>query len=150
MRLVRWNPTRDIVEMQTQMDRLMDSFFNEPDNTERFGLAVDVAENDDIFTITAALPGVNADDLHITLDKDVLTIQGETKVEEMQEGTRYHLRERRYGAYSRSLRFPVPVNGDAIEADYDEGVLTVRVPKAEVVKPKRIAVNGTTKTIDAE
>lgn len=150
MRLVRWNPARDIVEMQNQMDRLMDSFFNDYADTERFGLAVDVAENDDVFTITAAVPGVDAEDLNITLDKDVLTIQAETRAEEVEEGTRYHLRERRYGAYSRSLRFPVPVNSEAIEADYDNGVLTVTVPKAEVVKPKRIAVNGTAKTIEAE
>ncbi|MCA9980944.1 MAG: Hsp20/alpha crystallin family protein [Anaerolineales bacterium] len=150
MRLVRWNPARDIVEMQTQMDRLMDSFFtNDYADTERFGLAVDVAEDDDNFTITAAIPGVKAEDLHITLDKDVLTIQAETRGEEVQEGARYHLRERRYGAYSRSLRFPVPVNGDNITAGYEDGVLTVQVPKAEVVKPKRIAVNGAAKTIEA-
>jgi HSP20 family protein len=150
MRLVRWNPTREIVEMQSQMDRLMDSFFNDYSNSERLGLAVDVAENDDAFVITAALPGVNSDDLNITLDKDVLTIQAEVKAEEVTEGTRYHLRERRYGAYSRSLRFPVPVNGDEIEAGYEDGVLTISVPKAEIVKPKRIAVNGNAKTIEAE
>ncbi len=150
MRLVRWNPTRDMLDVQAQMDRLMDSFFNDYADTERFGLAVDVAEHDNEFAITAAIPGVKAEDLHITLDKDVLTIQAETKAEEIQEGSRYHLRERRYGAYSRSLRFPVPVDSDKIAAGYEDGVLTVHVPKAEVVKPRRIAVNGQNQIVEGE
>ncbi|MBK7219446.1 MAG: Hsp20/alpha crystallin family protein [Candidatus Promineofilum sp.] len=107
-----------------------------------WGLALDVAEKGEVFTVKASLPGISPDDLNVTLEDNVLTIQGETKEDETIEENSYHIRERRYGSFSRSVRFPVPVEGDKVEAEYENGVLTLTIPKAEAVKPKRIAVKA--------
>jgi HSP20 family protein len=95
-----------------------------------------------VFTVKASLPGISPDDLNVTLEDNVLTIQGETKEDETIEENSYHIRERRYGSFSRSVRFPVPVEGDKVEANFENGVLTLTIPKAEAVKPKRIAVKA--------
>lgn len=152
--IVRWNPQRDMQLIQNEFDRLMDSFFTPTTAANplmaNLNLALDVAEDEQSYTITAALPGVKGDDLDITLHKDVLTIKGHIRQEEEREGVRYHLRERRYGEFSRSIRLPENVNAEAIEAGHEDGVLTVRVPKAEAVKPKRISIGGQNgKTIEA-
>ena len=140
--LVRWNPQRDLQLIQNEFDRMMDSFFTPPATvaTPNLSLALDVAEDEHAYLVTAAMPGVKADDLDITLHKDVLTIKGHMRQEEEKEGVRYHLRERRYGEFSRSIRLPENVNAEAIEASHEDGVVTVRIPKAEAAKPKRIAV----------
>jgi HSP20 family protein len=105
-------------------------------------LALDVHENNDTYTIVADLPGVNADDISIQFQDDVLTISAETQQEKNEANGNMLIQERRYGKTSRSLRFPVHVNSTAVEADYNNGVLTVTVPKAEEVKPRRISVNA--------
>ena len=107
-------------------------------------LALDVHENNDTYTIVADLPGVNADDISIQFQDDVLTISAETQQEKNESNGNMLIQERRYGKTSRSLRFPVHVNSTAVEADYNNGVLTVTVPKAEEVKPRRISVNART------
>ena len=107
-----------------------------------WNLALDVAEKGDVFTVKASLPGISPDDLNVTLEDNVLTIQGEVKEDELIEENSYHIRERRYGSFSRSVRFPVPVEGEKVEAEYENGVLTLSIPKAEAVKPKRIAVKA--------
>lgn len=137
--LVRWNPTRDFLRVQNEMDRLMDSFFNVPNRSE-WGLAVNVTENEEAFVVSAAMPGVAPDDIDVTLEDNVLHIKAETKQEEQKEGETYHVRECRYGVFSRSLRLPTAVNADAIEANYENGILKVTLPKAEEVKPKRIEI----------
>lgn len=151
--IVRWNPQRNLSNIQNEFDRLMDSFFTPPVlgnvANANWGLALDVAEDATHYTITAALPGVKGDELEITLDKDVLTIKGHMQQEEEREGVRYHLRERRYGSFSRSIRLPENVNAEAIEASHENGIVTIAIPKAEAVKPKRINVNGQ-KAIEGE
>jgi HSP20 family protein len=107
-----------------------------------WGLELDVTEKNDVYTVKASVPGVNADDVQITLEDNTLTIQGEFKSEDETENERYHLRERHSGSFSRTITFPVLVNADAVEANYEHGVLTLTVPKAEEVKPKRIAVKA--------
>lgn len=151
--VVRWNPQRNLSNIQNEFDRLMDSFFTPPvlgnATNANWGLALDVAEDTTQYTITAALPGVKGEELEITLDKDVLTIKGHMQQEEEREGVRYHLRERRYGSFSRSIRLPENVNAEAIEASHENGIVTIAIPKAEAVKPKRISVNGQ-KAIEGE
>ncbi len=150
-KLVRWNPMREAVDLFNEFDRVFDS----PLYRSRWGmplrtnevvgswnLALDVAEKGDLFTIKASLPGINPEDLNVTLEDNVLTVQGEIKEDETIEEETYHLRERRYGSFSRSLRFPVPVNANEIEASYENGVLTLTIPKAEEVKPKRIEIKA--------
>lgn len=136
--LVRWNPNRSLF---TEFDRLLDSAprFKRQGHSN-WGLAVDVTENEDGYTVMASVPGINPDDLEITLEDGVLTIKGEIKVSEESDNEQYHVRERRYGSFSRNVRFPVDVNADEIHASYEHGVLTLDVPKAEEVKPKRISI----------
>jgi HSP20 family protein len=150
-KIVRWNPMREAVDLFNEFDRMMES----PMYRSRWGLpmrandvvgswslAIDVAEKGDLFTIKASLPGMSPEDLNVTLEDNVLTIQGELREDETIEEETYHIRERRYGSFSRSLRFPVPVNANSIEAAYENGVLTLTVPKAEEVKPKRIEIKA--------
>jgi HSP20 family protein len=103
-------------------------------------VAVDVLENEDGYTVNASVPGINTDDIEVTLEKNVLTIKGEIEADEEVEKEQYHVRERRFGSFSRNIRFPVDVNVNSIEASYEHGVLTLVVPKADEVKPKRITV----------
>ena len=149
--IVRWNPMREAAELMNEFDRVLEypllrSRWGMPLRTNEvvgsWNLALDVAEKGDVFTVKASLPGISPDDLNVTLEDNVLTIQGETKEDETIEEGNYHIRERRYGSFSRSVRFPVPVEGDKVEAEYENGVLTLTIPKAEAVKPKRIAVKA--------
>ncbi len=107
-----------------------------------WALALDVAENEDNFVVKASLAGINPDDLDITLTDNVLTIKGEIKDEKSEDNGVYHLRERRYGMFQRSIALPVPVNADKIDAVYKDGVLTLTVPKVEEIKPKKISVKA--------
>jgi HSP20 family protein len=128
--------------MWNEFDRLFERPTNASRQSENWGLALDVVETEDNYIVKASVPGINPDDLDITLEDNVLAITGEVKDETDVEQEQYHLRERRYGRFSRSVRFPVMVNGDAVAASYEQGVLTLDVPKAEEVKPKRIAITA--------
>lgn len=150
-KLVRWNPMREAADLFNEFDRVFDSPvyrarmgmpLRTNDVVGSWSLALDVAEKGDVFTIKASLPGINPEDLNVTLEDNVLTVQGEVKEDETIEEETYHIRERRFGSFSRSLRFPVPVNANEIVAAYDNGVLTLTVPKAEEVKPKRIEIKA--------
>jgi HSP20 family protein len=126
------------------MDRLFDNaFFSPSSDWEPLTgeLALDVAETEDEFVVKVSLPGINPDDLDITFSGKSLTIKGEFKGEEEKEGLHYHLRERRYGSFARSLTLPASVKSDAIQARYEAGVLTLHLPKTEEIKPKRITVS---------
>ena len=149
--LVRWNPVREAAELMNEFDRaleypLLRQRWGMPLRTNEivgsWNLALDVAEKGDVFTVKASLPGISPDDLNVTLEDNVLTIQGEVKEDETIEESNYHIRERRTGSFSRSVRFPVPVESDKVEAEFEDGVLTLSIPKAEAVKPKRIAVKA--------
>lgn len=147
--LIRWDPFREMYAMRRSMDRLFDDFLREqPDDLgQRFSwdLALDVVEHKDEFVVKASLPGIKPEDLDITYTENTLTIKGETKEETEKEESRYHLRERRYGSFTRSITLPRGVKGESIEAAYDAGVLTLRLPKSEEIKPKRIAVHNAEK-----
>ena len=149
--MIRWNPMREAADLANEFDRMLEypllrGRWGLPLRTTEivgsWNLALDVAEQGDVFTVKASLPGLSPDDLNVTLEDNVLTIQGEVKEDETIEENSYHIRERRYGSFSRSVRFPVPVQGDKVEANYENGVLTLSIPKAEAVKPKRIAVKA--------
>lgn len=133
--LVRWNPTRTLLED-------FDRFFETPrEETMRvWNLPIDVVENEDAYVVKASIPGVEAENLDVVLEDNVLTIKAEVAEEAVTENEQIHIRERRTGSFSRSLRFPMDVNSDAIEANYSNGVLSLNVPKAEEVKPKQITV----------
>lgn len=107
------------------------------------GLALDVEESSDGYTLRANLPGAKLEDINVSIHDNVLTIAAETSETKADENSRVLIRERRRGKFTRSLRFPVDVRGDAIEASFDHGVLNVLVPKAEQAKPRQIPVNVT-------
>lgn len=101
---------------------------------------VDIVETPQAYIVRAELPGVNADDVDVTLTADTLTIRGEKKVEERQKDENWALRERMYGAFERSFTFPTPVQSDGVEAEAHNGVLTIKVMKAKEAQPRKIDV----------
>jgi len=143
-KIVRWSPMREMMSLRNEFDRLFDTAFEMPrwsaTRDAAWGLAVDVTEDENEFTVSAAVPGLSPEDLDITVNNNLLTIQGEYTDESEQDGKQYHLRERRYGSFSRSLTLPTTVDAGNIVAAYDKGVLTLHIPKAEVARPRRIEV----------
>ncbi len=141
--LTRWDPFRDMWSMRSNLDRFFENAlanFGADWNPNTWDLALDVAETNDEYLVKASLPGVNPDEVEITYDSNILTIKGETKKDQTIDEDRYHLRERRYGSFSRSISLPSAVKPDQIEAVYNAGVLTLHLPKSEEAKPKRIKV----------
>jgi len=151
--LTRWDPFQEMLNLRRTVDRLFDNASQDHDwaQSTPWGLAVDVVENKDDFIVKASVPGINPDDLDISYVDDTLTIKGEVKSENEVKEDQYHLRERRYGTFSRSITLPTKIKGDAIDASYQNGVITLRLPKAEEVKPKRIAIKvGDQKMIEGK
>jgi len=143
--LMAWKPFREVSRLRREMDRLWDDFFGPGRRALRplepeWAPAVDVSETADKVVVKAEIPGIEAKDIDISLAGDILTIKGEKKSEREEKKENYHLVERSYGSFSRSLRLPAAVQADKIEAGYKQGVLTVTCPKKEVVKPKAIQV----------
>jgi HSP20 family protein len=126
------------------MDRLFEDSFVRPTGS-RLALAggapltVDMFETEEDVVVKTALPGVDPNDRDISVLGNTLTIKGETKAEEVEQGC-YICRERRFGATSRSLTLPVAVEADKAEAEYENGVLTLKLPKVEEAKPKAIEI----------
>ena len=139
---------REMLSLREAMDRLLeDSFvrmgdfpFNGSDTGLTNALAVDMFETEHDFQLKVAVPGIKPEQIEVTLTGDVLTIRGETQEEQEHKEASWHRHEWRYGKFERNITLPTAVNADAIEAKYDNGVLTLRVPKAEAVKPKRLQV----------
>jgi HSP20 family protein len=127
------------------MDRLWEDFFGpgrpglRPFEME-WAPPLDVAETADQVVVKAEIPGMEPKDISITLSGELLTLKGEKKSEREEKKENYHLVERSYGSFSRSVRLPVAVDVDKIEAKYDKGVLTITCPKKEEVKPKAIKI----------
>jgi HSP20 family protein len=142
--LIRWDPFHEVTSFRNMMERMFDGSLPSPafewEQPFAWNLALDVAETDDDFVVKASLPGMKPEDLEITYDSNVLTIKGEIKDEQEVDEKRYHLRERRFGSFSRSVTLPTTIKADAIDARFDAGVLTLHLPKAEEAKPKRIPV----------
>jgi HSP20 family protein len=140
--LTRWDPFQEMLNLRRTVDRLFDNVSPDHDWSQPilWGLAVDVVENKDDFIVKASIPGINPDDLEVSYADDTLTIKGEIKSDNEVKDNQYHLRERRYGSFSRSISLPTKIKGDAIDASYQNGVLSLRLPKAEEGKPKRIAI----------
>jgi HSP20 family protein len=148
----RWDPFREMAELRATMDRLLNETRNRPliaSEDSSWMLPLDVSESEDAFWVKASLPGVNPEDIDISLTDNVLTIKAEVKADEKIENARYHLRERRYGLFSRSITLPTAVNADQVEATYKNGVLILHIPKAEAMKPRKIEVS-THKMIEGE
>lgn len=142
---VRWDPFRDTVSLRDAMDRLFEESIVRPRTwlepaRGAATLALDVHESDDAVTVRASIPGVKPEDIDISLTGDTLTIKGETREETEKREGNYHMRERRFGTFQRSISLPTQVNADKANAEFENGVLTLTLPKVEEVKPKAIKI----------
>jgi HSP20 family protein len=142
-RVHAWQPMRDMVTLRQAMDQLVDESMVQPrwtgEQVERESrLPLDAYSTKEEIVILASLPGVSPEDVEITIEGDTLVIKGE--VPEPPANVDYVLRERRFGPFSRTLTFNIPVQADKAEASFSNGLLTLSVPKAEVIKPRTIEV----------
>jgi HSP20 family protein len=139
--VVRFDPFRDITSLRDEMNRLFTRTLGEGSSAgSAWTPAVDIFDAADAIVLKAELPGLTPDDIDIEIDDNVLTLKGERRFEEKVEEGRYYRVERAYGSFQRSVSLPQGVKPDEIKATFEHGVLTVRVPKAEEVKPRKIAV----------
>jgi len=144
--LTRWEPFNDLVTLREAMDRLFAQSFVRPGVAfPSFGVegpAVDMYQTKDDIVVKAAVPGLKPEDIDIAVTGDLLTIKGELKQEEKIEEGNYLCQERHYGQFMRELALPTQVNAEKAKAEFEHGVLTLRLPKAEEVKPKSIKVKA--------
>ena len=141
--LIRWEPAREMMTLREAMDRLFDDAFTRPLSLSGVNWsvpAVDMYQTDNEVVVRAALPGIKADEVQLNVTGEVLTIKGETKQENETKEKAYHIREQRWGAFERSLVLPTEVVADKAKADFENGILTITLPKAEEVKPKSINI----------
>ena len=151
MSTTRWDPWGDIVSLREAMNNLLEESFVRPrpgiaGPGMASSLALDVKETAETFVITASVPGVPPSDIDISVLGDTLRIRGQRKEEadESGEGSRWILRERRFGAFERTVSLPSMVDAEAADADFKDGVLTITLPKADIARPRSIPVRGAT------
>jgi HSP20 family protein len=142
--LIRWEPAREMMTLRDAMDRLFDDAFTRPLRLNDGGNwsmpAVDMYQTDNEVVVKAAIPGVKTDEVQINVTGEVLTIKGEIKEKEEVKEKAYHLREQRWGMFERTLALPTDVIADKAKAEFENGVLTITLPKAEEVRPKTISI----------
>ncbi len=154
MALIRWEPVRELNTIQNEMNRLFNTFFeapaqsNGPTAARRWLPAMDLVEAGDEFVLRADLPGVSEDDVNIELEDNVLTISGERKSEHEERKEGYYRVERASGNFSRSLTLPEGVDPEKVRASFDRGVLEVRIPKPEQRKPHKVTISAGTSASD--
>jgi HSP20 family protein len=146
MALIRWEPARELQTIQHEMNRLFGTYFDGSGNGEnaerrRWVPAMDLVEEGDHFVLRADLPGVSENEVNVELEDHVLTISGERKSEDEERKEGYYRLERASGRFSRSLTLPEGIDPEGVEAKFDNGVLTVRIPKPQERKPRRVAIN---------
>lgn len=137
-------PVREFVTMQDSMNRLFSNIFTPTaeDGTLVAAPTIDMKEKENELSIRVTLPGVNPEDVDLSVNENVLTVKAkiEESKEESDEKSVFHLRENTFASYYREIRLPFEVDADKAEADYRNGILTITLPKAEIVKPKSIAI----------
>jgi HSP20 family protein len=145
MAVIRWEPAREINSLQQEMNRLFGTFFDGPagggaGSARRWMPAMDLVETEDQFVLRADLPGLTEADVEVSLEDNVLTVSGERKAEHEEKREGFYRLERATGAFNRSLTLPKGVDGDAITARFDNGVLEVRIPKPAADKPRKVQI----------
>lgn len=138
-------PARNLFQFHNEMGQMFNDLFaspNEPtdETVNLWSPSVDIAETDNGFEVRAELPGVKQEDVNVSVRDNVLTLRGEKRQEETDEGKNYRRVERHYGTFQRAFTLPPNVDAEAITAAYRDGVLTLTVPKAEEAKPKEIPI----------
>jgi len=145
--MIRWEPARELQAIQQEMNRLFGSAFDTQGGVANGGAAsrwippMDLVEDDEQFVVRADLPGVEEQDVSVELEDNVLTIAGQRRSDAQQRKEGYYRIERAYGAFSRALTLPEGIDPEGIKAGFAKGVLTVRIPKPEERKPRKVAIS---------
>jgi HSP20 family protein len=148
--LARWEPLREMMTLRQAMDRLFEDSFVRPvglSSVSAADVAIDLKETDTDVVVKAELPGVEPDEVDVSIMEGVLVIKGEHKEEKEEKEANYYSRELRYGSFSRSINLPAAINAEKAEAVFENGILTLTLPKTEEAKPKQIKVK-TVKVLD--
>jgi len=143
--LIRWEPARDMMTLREAMDRLFDDAFTRPFNLNGGSLgspAIDMYQTDGEVVVKAAVPGLKPEEVKISVSGDILTIKGDVNQEQAVKEKAYHLRERRWGSFERSVMLPTEVKSDQAKAEFENGILTITLPKDERAKPRTIAIKA--------
>ena len=149
MALIRWEPVRELNTIQSEMNRLFNTFFETTGNqgagqgtARRWLPAMDLVEREDEFVLKADLPGLSENDVNIELEDSVLTISGQRRSEHEDRKDGFYRLERASGSFSRSLTLPDGVDPEKVQASFDRGVLEVRIPKPEQRKPRKVTISA--------
>jgi HSP20 family protein len=147
MRIQRWEPFREMVSLRDAVNSLLQESLVPPNDARSelgattFTLPVDITEAEDDFVVTASMPGIKPEDVQSTVLGDTFTIRGESKIDDEQNGHNWLVRERRSGSFQRSVTLGTPINADKASAQFENGVLTLTLPKSEQARPKQININ---------
>ncbi len=150
MSVVKWSPLKELEDMRRDMDRLFEEFFTPAPRRRRWsgkqdggGIVVpgiDMYDRKNEIVINAELPGVNKEDIDLSITKDTVTLKGEVKKEEEIKEEDYYASERNYGAFARTIALPVEVDSEKAKASFKNGILELVIPKREESKPKEIKI----------
>ena len=143
--LTLWEPAREMMTLREAMNRLFDDSFTRPVGSNGISSvipAIDLYQTDDEVVVRASLPGLKSEDVQISVTGEVLTLRGEFKALDEKKEAAWHIRERRYGAFERTIMLPTDVQTEKAKADFEDGILTITLPKAEAVKPKTVAIKA--------
>ena len=153
--LTRWDPFREFTTLQGRMNRLFHESFNEGRDesltTSTFAPAVDVYEDEHNVTLKFEVPGIEEKDIDVRIENNTLTVHGERKFEKEEKEENYRRIERQYGSFTRSFTLPNTVDHENVSANYDKGVLKIKLAKKAEAKPKQIKVSvGSEKTVEGK
>ncbi len=145
MAIIRWDPYRDLVTLRDRMNRLFEDMSGpkseEKDNMpSAWAPSVDIYESENEVVMAAEIPGVDEKDVEIKVEDNNLTLRGERKFEKETKEENYHRIERSYGSFFRSFALPSYIDQDRIEAEHENGVLKIRMPKRAELKPRQVKI----------
>jgi HSP20 family protein len=142
MDMGKFEPTRAMKSLRNEIDTLFDRFIERPLSTLTGQLVppLEISETDTEITVKMEIPGIDEENLDVSIVNDILTVRGEKKREREESGRLYHVMERNYGAFTRSVKLPVAVRVDMIRASYKKGILEINLPKKELTQAKKIEV----------
>jgi HSP20 family protein len=143
--IIPWDRTKSLTRLRKEMDDLWGHFFGDvgfhPFRESIWAPALDVKETKENILVAAELPGLTSKDIEVSISGDLLTLKGEKKQEREEKEESYHLVERRYGSFTRSIRLTAEVDAQNIKASHKDGILTITLPKSEKAKEKQIKIN---------
>lgn len=142
--LSRWEPVSEIMTLREAMNQLFNDAYTRPMSSGSMSVrpAIDLYQDNDNVVVKAAMPGLKAEDVEISITGDVLTLRGEYKQESEKKEATYHMREQHYGSFERAIQLPTDVQCDKAQADFEDGILSITLPKAERVKPRKIDIKA--------